>query len=194
MKEGVQVKKKWVLTLESLETLLRTLDPDRDVAGARYEQIRASLLKLFESRGCAAPAELADETIDRVARRLSEGATIYTPNTYLYFHGVALRVLQEYRRSQSPPQLPPPQPDDAAETERRFECMHHCLQQLSADNLQLLAEYCEGDAEFRNHNRKAMAARMGISLNTLRLRVHRLRDQLAKCVSNCRDSGSRKDW
>jgi DNA-directed RNA polymerase specialized sigma24 family protein len=30
-----------------------------------------------------------------------------------------------------------------------------------------------------------MAERMGVSLNTLRIRVHRIREQLEQCVKRC---------
>src|SRR5918912_468429 len=101
-------KTKWVLTQEAFDRLLAWLDPDQARAGQKYEEIRRSLVKFFEFRGCLTPDEQADETIDRVARRISEGVEVLTDNQFLYFYGVALRVLQEYQRKQAAQPQPPP--------------------------------------------------------------------------------------
>ncbi|HEY7785163.1 MAG TPA: hypothetical protein VIB00_10575, partial [Pyrinomonadaceae bacterium] len=61
------MNKDWVLTQESFDALLHWLDPQRDRAGLRYEEIRRSLIKIFACRGCAEPEDLADETINRVS-------------------------------------------------------------------------------------------------------------------------------
>ena len=62
-------KSKADLTREALDRLLHWLDRDRDRAGQRYEQIRSGLIKVFLCRGAVDPEELADETINRVARK-----------------------------------------------------------------------------------------------------------------------------
>ena len=88
-------KKDWSLTSEAFNRMLLSLAEDREAAGEKYEAIRAKLNKLFRWRGCASPDEYTDETIDRVARRLSDGAELRT-EPYLFFHGVALNVLREH--------------------------------------------------------------------------------------------------
>ena len=57
---------------EPFEALLLRLGSDRETAGERYLQLRQRLVAVFEYRHCPRPEELADETLDRVARRLQE--------------------------------------------------------------------------------------------------------------------------
>src|SRR6266508_2223116 len=90
------LKKEWVLTQEALDKLLAELDGERERAGQKYEEIRQKLMKFFKWRGCALPEEYTDRTIDRVARRILEGADLRVKDPYLYFHGVALNVLKEH--------------------------------------------------------------------------------------------------
>ena len=51
--------------------LLEWLDPNLDLAGEKYEEIRRGLIKIFGYRGCSDAEGLADETINRVARAAS---------------------------------------------------------------------------------------------------------------------------
>src|SRR6202035_1353560 len=87
------------LTAASFEALLARLDSDRERAGERYETIRRRLVRLFEWRGGEGPEELADETINRVARRMSEGTEIRATDPLGYFFGVAHRVYKEVLRA-----------------------------------------------------------------------------------------------
>jgi DNA-directed RNA polymerase specialized sigma24 family protein len=179
-------KTKWVLTEEAFNGLLAWLDPDPPRAGQKYEEIRRSLMKFFEYRGCLTPDDQTDETIDRVARRISEGVEVLTDNPFLYFYGVALRVLQEYQRKQAtPPPAPPPAPDDPEIVEVRLQCMESCFGALPVETREMLAQYCTGEKRGKTENRNALAERLGVSLNTLRIRVHRVRAQLDDCMKNC---------
>lgn len=54
------------------EQLLAWLDEDRELAGKKYEEIRFRLINLFIARGCRISEELADKTIDRVARKVKD--------------------------------------------------------------------------------------------------------------------------
>ena len=84
------------LTQEAFDKLLLRLDTDRIQAAKKYEQIRRRLMKAFEWNDCLCPADLADETINRVARKLQEGEEIR--NLEAYFSAFAKHVLQEYWR------------------------------------------------------------------------------------------------
>jgi hypothetical protein len=92
------LRRERTLTRDGLDRLLVCLDPDRERAGARYEAIRQRLVRLFRWRGAADPEVLADETIDRVAARLSAGASLFARDPYSFFHGVALGVVLEHWR------------------------------------------------------------------------------------------------
>ena len=49
---------KWVLTQESFDLMLSWLNPDRDFAGIKYEQIRNKLISRFRHLGCSDPEDL----------------------------------------------------------------------------------------------------------------------------------------
>ena len=91
-------KKEWVLTGEAFEGLLKFLDSDPNRAASEYEQIRQRLMKLFRWRGCLSFEEYTDMTVDRVARRIAEGAEIRTANPHALFYGVAMNLLREHWR------------------------------------------------------------------------------------------------
>src|SRR5256885_4134102 len=64
------------LTGEAFSKLLARLDPDRERAGEKYEDLRRTLIRFFEWRGAPFPEEQTDETFNRVARKLDEGIGI----------------------------------------------------------------------------------------------------------------------
>jgi DNA-directed RNA polymerase specialized sigma24 family protein len=184
------------LSAEGFDLLLGSLGRDRDEAGARYEVIRRKLTSLFRWRGCADPEALADETIDRVAARLAEGAAVFAQDPYSFFHGVAVRVLQEYwrrpaRREDSleehadggdwPSAPPPPAEEDAG----RVACLDRCLARLPDADRDLVAAYHAADDGDRIAARRALAGRLGLTMGALRIKVFRLRAALLDCVNTC---------
>jgi DNA-directed RNA polymerase specialized sigma24 family protein len=192
----------WALQPEAFARLLRTLDPDRERAGEKYERLRQKLIALFRWRGCAVPEDLADETIDRVARRLSEGETLRVANPALYFHGVALNVLREYWRDPArtnqplPPDVTEPalvldsegareRADLSADHERRLTCLAACLDALSPESRHLLVTYHHGERRERIEARQMLAETLGVPMNALRIRVFRLRAGLVRCMDRC---------
>jgi DNA-directed RNA polymerase specialized sigma24 family protein len=192
----------WTLTEAAFERLLAFLDPDRDRAGDAYERVRQKLMKFFQWRGCARAEECTDLTINRVARRIDEGATVHVTNPYLYFHGVALNVLKEYWREPGRDPLPidalpaSGQPsiaavdpiDEAAgrqDAARRIECLAECLGALAADERRLLTDYHRESRGPRIDHRKQLAGTLGIPLNALRIRVFRIRVVVQACVTRC---------
>jgi hypothetical protein len=176
----------WTLTQESFDRLLQWLDPEPAQAARRYEEIRRSLVKFFECRACISPEEETDRCIDRVARKLGDGVEIVTDNRFLYFYGVALNVFQEYlRRSQARIEIPLPLPEETAHFQRRLACMEHCLALLPSQTRQLMIDYCTVEKASKKRERSAIAERLGVSLNNLRIRVHRVREQLERCVTVC---------
>jgi DNA-directed RNA polymerase specialized sigma24 family protein len=182
--EAPTKRAKSMLTQAAFDKLLLLLDHDTQQAGQKYEQIRRSLMLFFRSRGSLAPEDLADETIDRGARRISEGIEVYTSDPFLYFYGIALRVLQEQHRKPLP-RLTPSEPMNHEEYERKLDCMEKCLADLGTETRDWLTQYVQGDYRARTERRKQMAERMSVSLNTLRIRVHRIREQLELCVKRC---------
>src|SRR5262249_9666057 len=169
-------RKSWTLTKDALNLLLEALDIDRERAGSKYEMIRAKLMKFFECRGCVSPEDLADETINRVARRLYEGRQIWAAEPASYFYGVARNVLREYwvsidREFEPLEQLTPgshPREDyrrqreaeaEKLEAEEHLEQLAACLDQLSPESRELILEYYEGEQAERIRRRKELAER-----------------------------------
>ncbi len=71
MEANSTLKKNWVLTPEAFAKLLAAFAPDsNEEAGAKYEAARARLVKLFQWRGIFDAEEAADETLNRVARKI----------------------------------------------------------------------------------------------------------------------------
>src|ERR1044071_3005664 len=92
-------RQNWDLTEGAFGRLLAFLDPDRQRAGERYEKIRTKLTRFFEWKGCLPGEDYADETIDRVAKRLEQGIGEEPQDPYLFFHGVAVNVVRERWRN-----------------------------------------------------------------------------------------------
>lgn len=197
------LKKDWVLTPAAFDRMLAQLDPDRDRAGEKYEQVRQKLTKFFKWRGCVSPEEYTDRTIDRVARKIEEGAELRVKDPYLYFHGVAINVLREHWKeperevetiedlapAHSPAEDPVQLEEERQErlsAEQRLECLDDCVHHLPPRNVELITRYHqaeEGGAKIKR--RKELAEQLGIPLNALRIRAHRIRTELEACIGEC---------
>jgi len=177
------------LTREALERLLALLDPEREKAARKFHQLRRRLVRLFEWRGARFPDDLTDETILRVARRLEDGVEIRADDPFRYFCGVAhlvfKEVLRERRRErhlQDPANWPPRHDDEPEPDDERMEVLQECLERLAPEHRDLILDYHEGERRERIENRRQIAERLGIPLNALRIRVHRIRSKLERCV------------
>ncbi len=178
------MKKEWSLTQEYFDALLLWLDPNREQAGQKYEKIRLRLIKIFTCRGCFEPEDLADETINRVAKRLKDIADEFEGDSSLYFYGVASKVYLEYVRKKPAPSPPPPR-RDSDEVEREYRCLERCMERLTSDNRQLVLQYYQEEKRAKIDHRKRLAESLGIALNALRIRAHRIRLTLLECVQQC---------
>lgn len=182
------MKRERILTQENFESLLAWLDADRELAGKRYEDIRARLIKIFTSRGCNVPEELADETIDRVTGKVKELAATYKGDPGLYFYGVAHNVYLEHCRKKPTVPVSPAlsiAEADEGEMEEEFQCLERCMQGLPIDSRQLVLQYYRDEKQAKINSRKQLADQLGIALNALRIRAFRIRATLQKCVQNC---------
>jgi len=177
------MSKQWVLTQEDFDRLLAWLDADREQAGRKYEEIRRRLIKIFACRGCGEADLLADETINRVARRLPDFVADYTGDPAPYFCGVAQKVHLEYLRRKPAPPPPPPPPDE--EAERAYACLETCMGELEPEHRRLVLQYYMEDKQAKINHRKELADALGIAINALRIRAFRIRAALQRCVEDC---------
>ena len=177
----------WTLNRAALASLIARLDGGD---AREYEVIRRKLIAFLDLRGAAHPETAADETVDRVARKLQEGVPIQALRAYVF--GVARRVLMESARrthrdrvTQQTWVLLRREPGADEETERRFACLEKCLGALSPEDRSLVEAYHGAGASAGHDARAALAARFGISGAALRTRVYRLRNQLGACLAGC---------
>lgn len=186
----VRRKSEWVLTQAAFDGFLATLDTDREKAGAKYEYIRLKLLKYFQWCGSDVPDIDADETINRVTRRIYEGQDVYNLTAYIY--GVAKLVHAESLMQRNRMQAL----DEGSlielssigvkiEVANYHECLERCLGCLTDEDREVIIEYYRYQKTEKIDGRKRLAARLGISLNTLRVKMHRQRMNLEGCVKKC---------
>jgi DNA-directed RNA polymerase specialized sigma24 family protein len=190
-------EKDWSLTQEAFDGLLAALDPDREVAGQKYESIRGKVMKFFECRGCCTPSDQADQVINLVAKKISEGQQVLSADPSRYFYGVARNVLRDYwrvtRRRFEPVHTLAPAKHPIAESpevrdllvpihqsERWHWALEQCLGELPDESRDLIIGYytrrLAGGA--RKIDREALASNLGIPINALRIRAHRIRIRL----------------
>jgi DNA-directed RNA polymerase specialized sigma24 family protein len=177
-------KRLQALKQEDFEGLLRWLDSDPDRAGELYEKIRWRLITILGSRGCRIPEELADETIDRVARRVADIRDSYVGDKGIYFLGVMNNVHHEYIKR---PALRPvvAAREDVEANERLHACLDRCLNKLAPHSRQLIERYYAHDKRAKIDFRRGIANELGISAGNLRLRVLRIREKLQTCIEQC---------
>lgn len=184
------MKKQWEMSAEDFNRFLTWLDRDGVQAGRKYEDLRQSLIVVFTCRGCHIPEELADETINRVMRRLPHMIETYQGDPAAYLHTVAHHLFLEYISTRSrltalPPDYDLPGLPSEAEREREDECLAQCLEKLTPGNRRLVLQYYQAEKQARIDHRKQVAAQMGIAVNALRIRAHRVRHQLQRCLDQC---------
>src|ERR1700753_3301241 len=144
----------WAPNEKAFENLLHWLDEGMNSDGQRYLEVRRRLELYFDRKNCVAPAELADETLNRVAKKLEENGEITDVAPLQYCYIVAKFVFLEALRAdkRSPFNRPLPATngsnlsgrsatlleaaDTGAETsadkERIADCLQRCLETLPA--------------------------------------------------------------
>lgn len=175
-----------------LESLLNALDPDRVQASYRYEALRERLIRFFLWNHADTPEELADETLDRLASRLSRDHNeIQEPAKYA--SGIARLILQEYWRQKNRKQealaaiLQEKEriariEQDRSDEEERASILEECLESIPEPSRLLIQRYYSTESRNQIEQRQKMAADYGISTNALRNRAMRIRMELERKV------------
>src|ERR1051325_9144005 len=184
---------------ESFEEILAWLNPKRDVAGAMYVQLRHDLEKFFISRSSADPEGLTDEVLDRVARKIREIKPSYVGDPRAYFFAVTNNLIKEnFRKIKThassedidlSPQLTTEGEQDDTDIHN---CLDKCLQKLSVEQRKLIVEYYAKEKQAKIDHRNELAQRFGISVETLRVRVFRIRASLEECIERCLERKSQQ--
>lgn len=179
---------------QPFDKFLALLHADREGAGLEYELLRRKLILYFEMRRCRDAEDLVDETILTVVSKIEEGTAIL--DVVRYTLGVARNVYRNYikreqhnlkRLSQTDPRLlPAPTPEEDLEqtVELHHQCLDRCLAELPTDKRQLFVKYYKETKNSRKY-RENLAGELGISLETLRVQILRIRRGLEKCIRSC---------
>jgi hypothetical protein len=174
------------ISAKAFDAFLRTLDSDRDRAGEAFEALRERVTGLLEWWGTSRAAELADETLDRVARKIEEGVRIPEGSLGAYVRGVARMVFYESARDRTDqlddPEMLVESPLDE-EIEPALSCLDDCLSTLQHNDRKLVLRYY--DTGKRAEVRQRLATENGLSMTALRIRTCRLRQRLEECVTGC---------
>jgi len=92
-------KKDWTLSPPALRRHLKWVDDGAESEGQKYLVRSRRLVAYFDRKGCWAPDDLADETLNRVARRLEEEGRIESDTPAKYCYIVARFVFMEHLRA-----------------------------------------------------------------------------------------------
>jgi hypothetical protein len=183
-----QLKKDWILNPPAFRQFLNWLDEGVDSNGERYLEMRRRLAHYFDRRSCSSPDDLADETLNRVARKLEEKGEIVGASPAHYCYIVAKFVLQEFGRRSEQNQTSldqaqssgrviaslavPFRPNvDAVAKEKLFDCLERCLSKIQP--------------RAKIERRSELATSLGLTTNALSIRACRIRSKLEICVRTC---------
>jgi DNA-directed RNA polymerase specialized sigma24 family protein len=190
--ENTQKRKvKWALSRTAFDELLSCFSSNRDEAGIQYEIARRKVVRFFEWRSVVNAEDYADETFNRAARRIDQGENV--DNLMAYLYAVAHLIFKEYLKERermpialddAPAKLIKKMPETDGPDMRRL-CFDQCLEELARENRNLLLSYYEGERRSKIDHRQVMADGLGIPINALRIRVHRIRKTLEGCIAEC---------
>lgn len=138
------------------------------------------------SKGFSDAEDLADETINRVMKRLPEIRDTYVGEPARYFHGVARFVIREMmRRKEVAVEEVPGVTTEAEVHSDEYDCLLKCLRFLPSDRRELILDYYIYDGRDKIAQHRRMASELGITEGALRGRAHQVRGNLEKCIQQC---------
>ena len=192
--QRIEQKKDWNLSSAAFRRLLEWLDEGADSDGQKYLEMRGRLIAFFDRKNCLLPDELADETLNRVARRLEEVGKIETETPAKYCYITARFIFLESLRGKEKQNVPfdttlnqstTDESDEKERKEKMLVCLEDCTGKLDAQNREIILGYYVGEERAKIENRRAIASRLEISINALSIRACRIRDKLETCVKKC---------
>jgi DNA-directed RNA polymerase specialized sigma24 family protein len=184
------MKKDWELSQVQFDTLLKWLSEDREKAGEKYEEIRKSLVQLFELKGANDSQTLADETINRFTSKIETFELNKKTKPMSILFGFAKHVYLESLR-QKEDQFEPETQKLAykikfkeSSANNYLDYLKECLENRPPEEREMVLEYYAKDKTEKIEHRRKLAEKLKIELKTMHTRVHRIRDSLQKCIEN----------
>ncbi len=169
---------------ETLKQLLDLLGSDEHQAAVEYRKLHERLTRFFEWNHAEDPTALADEAIDRVGRRAVEvDAKEGVRNVSAFALGVARFILQEEGRRQAKTaeisqHWNSHQPAASSEAEEMSQALQHCLAKMHPERRTLLERYYLYSGTEKASMHQKLAQEYGLSINALRNRAMRARQEL----------------
>lgn len=185
------MKKNSEISGEAFTKLLQWLADDVEEAGKKYLTLRNGVIALFRSRACLDAESLADEVMDRIAGKLSEGVEIQNPAAYV--RRVAHYRYLEYHRNEAnrfqplddEESAPPLIAEEPVETSTRLECLERCFGEMFPNERDLILRYYHSEKRARINYRSELARELSVGGAALRVRAHRIRLKLEACINQC---------
>lgn len=171
---------------------LNTLDADREQAAEKYIALRLRLEKFFEWRDCENTEELTDIVFDRAVKKIIEGEKI--KNTEAFCVSIAKFVLLENRREvfrnselgeNSRETSFDADEEDNELRDKQIKCLDECLAKFPDDKRKLIIEYFDTDEKTMIPHRQRLSEKLGVTLNSLRIHISRLKSKLERCTKEC---------
>lgn len=173
---------------ETLDKILDLLGPDEEAAAAEYCRLHERVSRFFEWNGIDDPEALADEVIDRLGRHVTESETKqHIRNLFGFALGIArLLLLEEFRRQRQKAEASRSWREQRAnqhsDAEALDEALEHCLAKMPGDRRKLIKAYYTNERGEKVKQHQRFANEIGITINALRNRALRARQDLEACV------------
>ncbi|HEY6489298.1 MAG: hypothetical protein WCC26_03395 [Terracidiphilus sp.] len=160
------------------------------MAAALYAQLFERLRCLFEWNRFEQPEALADQTLDRLALRVSTGSSVDEPvrEPLKFAAGIARMIMyetrrNEQRRKEAAEEFQQRSADRSVEDKERLSALlNDCLGHMPEERRVLIERYYSRDARNLIGARVTLANELKISLNALRNRAGRIRSDLENCM------------
>ncbi len=182
------MKKNRELTQTQFDTLLGWLSEDREKAGEKYEEIRESLVRLFELKGCNDSQTLADETINRLTLKIHTLELNTGTKPASIFFGFAKNVyLESLRQKENQLDADLQKFVDKSSfkvlpSNEYLDYLQECLKNYPPAEREFILEYYEKDKGEKIEQRRKLAETLCIEKGTMHTRIHRIRLALQKCI------------
>ncbi len=176
-----------VLQPSEFEALIQALGETPELAAPAYQQLHARLVRLFRLNNGSDPESLADEALDRLARRIISNGTEQLSSPQAFAVGIARHLLKEDARQQQRSEVTAstwasvsPAANDGEES--MLDALDRCLERMRPDQAELLRSYYRWSGKAKIEHHRQLAQSLGLNLNALRTRLMRARAVLERCM------------
>jgi DNA-directed RNA polymerase specialized sigma24 family protein len=175
---------------EIFKELLNLLHPDEAQAAVEYQNLHQRLARFFDWNNVQDPMALADEALDRLAKRAAEpDSNEGVHNVSAFALGIARHLLQEEARRQLKMaeisrhwRAMESARTQEPETEALEDALQQCLGKMQPERRRLIQAYYSYSSNEKIKMHQQLAEAEGLSLNALRNRALRARQELEACI------------